>query len=103
MAYRQYDTGQMNADGPSSSHVVIYSSPLCGYCEAAVRLLKMKEAVFLEINVLQNPQSREEMVKLSGRKTVPQIFIGGQPIGGYTELNELEMTGKLSSLLVEAS
>ena len=63
----------------------------------------MKEAAFLEINVLQNPQSREEMVKLSGRKTVPQIFIGGQPIGGYTELNELEITGKLSSLLVEAS
>ena len=93
----------MNADGPISSHVVIYSSPLCGYCDAAVRLLKMKEAVFLEINVLQNPQSREEMVKLSGRKTVPQIFIGGQPIGGYTELNELEITGKLSSLLVEAS
>ena len=93
----------MNSDGPSSSHVVIYSSPLCGYCDAAVRLLKMKEAAFLEINVLQNPQSREEMVKLSGRKTVPQIFIGGQPIGGYTELNELEITGKLSSLLVEAS
>ncbi len=93
----------MSVDGPSSSHVVIYSSPLCAYCEAAVRLLKMKETAFLEINVVQNPLSRVEMVKLSGRKTVPQIFIGGQPIGGYTELNELEITGKLSSLLVEAS
>jgi|TARA_B110000116_G_C16630444_1_gene488038 glutaredoxin 3 len=93
----------MSADDPSFSHVVIYSSPLCGYCGAAVRLLKMKGAEFLEINVEQNPQHRQEMAKLSGRKTVPQIFIGGRSIGGYTELNALEMAGELESLLAEQS
>jgi glutaredoxin 3 len=93
----------MSADDSSLSHVVIYSSPLCGYCDAAMRLLNMKGAAFLEINVAQNPQRRQEMATLSGRKTVPQIFIGGRSIGGYTELNALEMTGELESLLAEES
>ena len=63
----------------------------------------MKGAAFLEINVEQNPQRRQEMATLSKRKTVPQIFIGGRSIGGYTELNALEMAGELESLLAEQS
>ena len=85
----------------SASHVLIYSSPFCGYCAAAKRLLKNKGAGFTEIDVLFNPERRQEMIDLSGRRTVPQIFIGGEAIGGYTELNALEVADELDRLLNE--
>ena len=91
----------MNDSDPSASLVVVYSSPFCGYCAAAKRLLKNKGADFTEINVLGSPERRQEMIGSSGRQTVPQIFIGGRHIGGYVELSALEDKGQLDPLLAE--
>jgi len=91
----------MSEHDPSASRVIVYSSPFCGYCSAAKRLLKDKGAEFLEINVLFSPERRQQMIELSGRQTVPQIFIGKRHIGGYTELSALETKGELDALLAE--
>lgn len=80
-------------------NVVVYSSPLCGYCSAAKRLLKRKKVEFEEINVLFKPEMREEMRLRSHRTTVPQIFIGDRHVGGYDDLAALEAAGRLDVLL----
>ncbi|SFN41755.1 glutaredoxin 3 [Roseovarius lutimaris] len=80
--------------------VEIYSSPLCGFCHAAKRLLKQKGVNFSEINVLAQPARKSEMLKrANGRHTVPQIFVGKTHVGGYDELSALERAGKLDALL----
>lgn len=80
--------------------IEIYTSPLCGYCHAAKRLLDEKGASFAEIDVLADPERKQEMVKrANGRRTVPQIFIGDTHVGGYDDLAALEREGKLDPLL----
>ena len=80
--------------------VEIYSSPFCGFCHAAKRLLSDKGVSFKEINVISQPEMRREMTqRAGGRRTVPQIFIGGRHVGGYDDLSELERAGKLDTLL----
>jgi len=80
--------------------VEIYSSPLCGYCHAAKRLLTSKGVTFSEVNVLEEPARRSEMMdRAGGRHTVPQIFIGATHVGGYDDLAALERQGKLDPLL----
>ena len=80
--------------------VEIYSSPLCGFCHAAKRLLKQKGVTFSEINVLTNPGRKTEMIqRANGGRTVPQIFVGDQHVGGCDELYALERAGKLDGLL----
>jgi len=80
--------------------IEIYSSPLCGFCHAAKRLLKQKGAAFSEINVLTQPKRKSEMMdRAGGRHTVPQIFIGETHVGGCDELYALERAGKLDTLL----
>ena len=91
----------MNDTDPSASHVIVYSSPFCGYCAAVKRLLRNKGTDFTEINVLANPERRREMVELSQRQTVPQVFIGGRHIGGYRELVALESADALDALISE--
>ena len=91
----------MSLPDPSASHVILFSSPLCGYCAAAKRLLMSKNADFIEINILSSPERRQEMIDLSGRRSVPQIFVGGQHIGGYTELGALDASGELDALLAD--
>ena len=93
----------MSLADPSASHVIVFSSPFCGYCAAAKRLLMNKGADFIEVNILTNPERRQEMIELSGRRSVPQIFVGGQHIGGYTELNALDASGELDTLLAEGA
>ena len=102
MALGESATSKVNNHDPKTNSIILYSSPFCGYCTAAKRLLKNKGADFFEINVLFNTKQREQMIKLSGRRTVPQIFIGGQHIGGYAELSELNNNGELNTLLAEA-
>lgn len=81
-------------------NVEIYTSPLCGFCHAAKRLLKAKGAEFSEINVLTNPGRKPEMIqRAGGARTVPQIFIGGVHVGGCDELYALDDAGKLDTLL----
>ena len=78
----------------------IYTTPFCVYCLAAKRLLKLKKALFHEIDLSKNPDRRIEMQKRSeGGRTVPQIFIGELYIGGWDELYQLEQNKKLDALL----
>ncbi len=80
--------------------VEIYTSPLCGYCHAAKRLLTQKGVSFKEIGVGLSPAKRKEMVqRANGSRSVPQIFVGQTHIGGCDELYALERAGKLDPLL----
>lgn len=80
--------------------IEIYTSPLCGFCHAAKRLLKQKGATFSEIDVFANPDRKPEMIqRANGGRTVPQIFIGDLHVGGCDDLFELERGGKLDPLL----
>lgn len=80
--------------------VEIYTSPLCGYCSQAKRLLKQKGVAFSEVDVLTSPKRKQEMIKrANGGRTVPQIFIGGTHIGGCDDLYALERAGKLDTML----
>ena len=80
--------------------VVIYTGDLCVHCNWTVELLNRKKIEFTEYNVTKDSSKREEMFKKSnGAKTIPQIFIGEHHVGGNIELQTLERTGKLNSLL----
>ena len=80
--------------------VVIYTGDLCIHCDWAIELLNRKSIEFTEYNIAKDAAKREEMFKKSnGAKTVPQIFIGEHHVGGNDELQTLNRTGKLDSLL----
>lgn len=80
--------------------IEIYTSPLCGFCHAAKRLLKAKGASFTEIDITRQPQRRAEMMqRAKGGRTVPQIFVGDTHVGGCDELYALDRAGKLDALL----
>lgn len=80
--------------------VEIYTSPLCGFCHAAKRLLTQKGVSFSEVDVLAEPSRRSEMMdRAGGGHTVPQIFIGDIHVGGCDDLYDLERAGKLDPLL----
>jgi glutaredoxin 3 len=81
------------------SQVVIYTTTYCPYCTAAKALLRSKNVQFHEIDVTDDPARRIEMEKLSRRRTVPQIFIDGKPIGGYDDARRLDAKGELDRLL----
>lgn len=79
--------------------VTIYSTTYCPYCVRAKELLKRKGQAFQEINA-EDDAVREEMIqKAGGRRTVPQIFINGQHVGGFDDLHALDKEGKLDSML----
>jgi glutaredoxin 3 len=77
----------------------MYTTRWCGYCTRAKVLLEGKEIAFEEISMDDDPAFRRKLVDLTGGWTVPQILIDGRPIGGYTELRELERAGRLEQLL----
>ena len=80
--------------------VEIYTTPLCGFCHAAKRLLTQKGINFSEIDVMHDPARKPEMIqRANGGRTVPQIFIGDIHVGGCDELFALERAGKLDPLL----
>ncbi len=79
--------------------VRMYATRACPFCMMARRLLDAKEVPYEEISVDADPQLRRRMEEESGRHTVPQIFIGGVPIGGFDELAALERAGRLDALL----
>ncbi len=82
-----------------SKDVVMYTTGLCGYCSAAKRLLDSKGVEYQNIPVDTDAVKRDEMMEKSGRRTVPQIFIGDHHVGGFDDLNALESAGKLDALL----
>ena len=79
--------------------IELYGTEYCSFCSAARMLLKKKGVDWEEIPVGGDPGARRDMEARSGRRTVPQIFIGGQPIGGFDELYELEQSGELNRML----
>ena len=76
--------------------IKMYTKRYCSYCHAAKSLLVRRGLVFEEIPIMGNAGAEQEMRDLTGGYTVPQILIDGIPIGGYTELVDLDMEGKLS-------
>ena len=82
--------------------VTLYTTPFCGYCRAAKRLLRDKGIGFEEIDVATDPSRRPEMIqRAKGKRTVPQIFAGGRHIGGFDEMYALDWAGKLDPLLAD--
>jgi len=77
----------------------MYATSWCPYCERARALLRAKGVAFEEISIESDPARREEMIRRSGRRTVPQIFIQGQHIGGSDDLHALDAAGGLDPLL----
>lgn len=90
-----------NVSAPSrpSPIVVVYGTARCPYCVRARGLLDRKGIAYTDIRLEQQPERRQEMERLSNRRTVPQIFIDEMHIGGSDELHELEYSGKLDELL----
>ncbi|AMP89138.1 glutaredoxin 3 [Legionella pneumophila] len=81
------------------NEVILYTTAYCPYCIKAKELLDKKKVIYSEIRVDLQPELREEMIQKSGRRTVPQIFINGQAIGGCDDLYALEAQGTLNELL----
>lgn len=79
--------------------ITVYVAEWCPYCQRAKRLLSDKNLAFREVNVDDDPQFRREMVERSGRRTVPQIFIGERHVGGCDDLFALDGSGELDRLL----
>jgi len=83
----------------SPPQVVMYATDWCGYCARTRALLEAKGVVFTEIDVDIVPGARDEMAARGGGDTVPQVFIGGQPVGGFDELQALDAAGSLDPML----
>lgn len=82
--------------------VEIYTTPFCGYCAMAKRLLQRKGVPYREIDVSADPSLRAAMVqRANGRRTVPQIFIGDVHVGGSDDIHALDAAGKLDALLAD--
>ena len=81
-------------------NIEIYTGPLCAFCDRAIALLNKKGVSFKKIDLASDPNKMEDMIKkTNGMRTVPQIFVDGQHIGGSDKLQDLENDGKLNSLL----
>ena len=83
-----------------SPKITMYSTGVCPYCQRAERLLRSKGIAAIEkIRVDLEPQRRVEMMEKTGRRTVPQIYIGETHVGGFEELAALDRAGRLDRLL----
>lgn len=79
--------------------VRIYTVSYCSFCRHAKELLRERGIAFEEIDVTADARTREWLVGATGRRTVPQVFVGENPIGGYEELRSLDRSGRLASLV----
>ena len=79
------------------SEVLIYSTSWCGPCSNAKRLLKEKGIMYVEIDIEEKVMSREDLFNITGGRTVPQIVVDGETIGGYDNLTDLDSNGLLIS------
>jgi glutaredoxin 3 len=91
----------MSKDAPMKP-VEIYTTRSCPYCHAAKRLLTRKGVAFTEIDVSRDPALRRQMTERArGGYTVPQVFIGGTPVGGSDDIHALDHAGRLDQLLAD--
>ncbi|MFA5941864.1 MAG: glutaredoxin 3 [Sinimarinibacterium sp.] len=79
--------------------VRMYSTHYCPFCVMAKRLLSAKGVKIEEVRVDETPERRDEMVRITGRRTVPQIFVGDVHVGGFDDLHALDRAGRLDPLL----
>ncbi|MET3131804.1 glutaredoxin 3 [Oxalobacteraceae bacterium GrIS 1.11] len=83
-----------------TAHVVMYSTAMCPYCVRAERLLEAKGVTVIEkIRVDLDPEQRALMMQKTGRRTVPQIYVGATHVGGFDDLHALDQAGGLEALL----
>lgn len=83
-----------------TSKVVMYSTQVCPYCIQAERLLKQRGVEHIEkLLIDKDPECRDAMMARTGRRTVPQIYIGDTYVGGYDDLSKLDRAGGLAALL----
>jgi len=85
------------------AEVKIYTRQWCGYCYAAERLLRGKGVEFENIDCTGDREKRQWLAEVTGRTTVPQVFIDGKSVGGYDDLKMLERSGELDKLLAGSS
>lgn len=79
--------------------ITMYTTPICPFCYRAKKLLSGKGVNINEVDVMMSPGKRDEMIARSGRRTVPQIFIGDTHVGGFDDLAALDRAGGLDPLL----
>ncbi len=79
--------------------VEIYTSPFCGFCFQAKKLLAGKGVEFTEIDVMMSPGKRQEMIERAGTRSVPQIFVDGEHLGDCDHIHDLESRGELDAAL----
>lgn len=82
-----------------SASVTIYTTPYCPYCIRAKLLLRQKGVAYREIDVSDRMDLRAWLVTASGQRTVPQVFINGRPMGGFSDIAALDRRGELDPLL----
>jgi glutaredoxin 3 len=82
--------------------VIMYTTAMCPYCQMAERLLRAKGVDVEKVRVDLEPARRVEMMEKTGRRTVPQIYVGDTHVGGYDDLAALDRAGKLDPLLASA-
>lgn len=86
----------------ATAPITMYTTRFCPYCVRAKQLLEAKGLTYTNVAVDTDPQLRQKMMQLSGRRTVPQIWVGDVHVGGYDELWRLSQTGELDQLLTGA-
>jgi glutaredoxin 3 len=82
-----------------ATEVKVYTTTYCGYCHAAKALLTERGVRFQEIDCTSDAPTRSWLIEQTGQRTVPQIFIGGVPVGGFSELSALDRAGTLRAIL----
>lgn len=86
-----------------AARVVVYSTDYCPYCDRAKALLKKKGVAYEEIRVEDRPDLRSWLVEATRQRTVPQVFVNGKALGGFTDIAALDQRGQLDPLLQTAA
>ncbi len=89
----------MGTKDAKDAKIRIYTKRLCSYCWRAKLLLRRRGVAYQEIRAGDEPELRRWLAEASGQRTLPQLFAGERPLGGYTELVELDRSGELARLL----
>jgi glutaredoxin 3 len=84
------------------AEVVVYRTPSCGYCFRVKHLLESKGVPFKEVDVSRDQDKRQWLLEVTRQRTVPQVFINGQSVGGFDDLARLNRSGELDRLLAES-
>src|SRR4051812_37161634 len=85
-----------------TAKVLIYTTGDCPYCHRAKQLLGEKKVSYTEVDVDERPDLRSWLASATGQRTVPQVFINGRSVGGFSDIDDLDQEGELDRLLAEA-